>query len=160
MLRKLFVILAAEKNSLDEKSPIKKPSPHQETIEDVLPLLTNKQQTIVKQIVEKTFPIQSYPSDAKEYKTFNSELYQSLYPYLSLAYSFEKNGIVTIHTKKLACIFDNAKEALRYLQTYGENYPDNKQFVHDACLFQLPEPSSPHLKESILSKKHKKFTRC
>jgi ankyrin repeat protein len=138
MLRKLFIILSPEKSYSN-----------QETLEDLLPSLTKEQQIIVKQISEKTFPIQPCPPDSKEYKTFNSQIYQSLYPYLLLAYSFEKNGTAIVHAKKLACIFDNSKEALRYLKAYGENYPDIKNFVHDACLFQLPASSSPHLKEWI-----------
>lgn len=113
--------------------------------------LNEEQKTIATQIVEGKCPKLSLP-DSKEYKV-NLELYQTLYPYLALAYSFENNGVVAEHTMKLACMFGSIEEALKYLIAYNDRNKTNSQFVHDACLFQLPDPSPEYFKQwRILAK--------
>jgi hypothetical protein len=149
MLRKLFFALSNSKqfHSTDEKSFSLKNPPHPDSLIEIMPSLTEDQKTIVIHIQKNTFPIQPIPADIQAYKMFDPQLYQTVYPYLLLAHSFEKNGVVVEHTKKLACVFKNVKEVLYYLQAYSKAYPTNMKFVHDACLFQLPTPSSLHLKE-------------
>ena len=91
------------------------------------------------------------------YPTFNPNVYQAIFPYLKLAHLFEQAGAPEEHAGKLACVFDNAKEALAYLNKFCNPNSEQKQTivhrnkyfkkstgihpVHDACLFNLPESS-------------------
>jgi ankyrin repeat protein len=107
--------------------------------------LTEEQKKLTEQIITDCFERPLLP-EIKEHKTFKLEVYQMLYPYLLLAYLFEKNGVVEEHTMKLACLFDTADEALKYLVAFGDRNKSSSQFVHDACLFQLPAPRSRNFK--------------
>lgn len=44
-----------------------------------------------------------------------------------------------LNAYKLAMMFEKPEDALRYLQKFSQQFPTNKQILHDACLFNMPE---------------------
>jgi hypothetical protein len=70
---------------------------------------------------------------------YNSGVYNTMLGYAKLMYLDEKNGIAKEHAYKLATIFDSADTALSYLDAYRKANPSDKQLMHNACNFALPQ---------------------
>ncbi|MCS5708912.1 ankyrin repeat domain-containing protein [Candidatus Berkiella cookevillensis] len=75
---------------------------------------------------------QDYVDKYGEY--YNEALYEELLRYCKLAYVYENNGTPEDHALKLSLMFDNAKDAIKYIK--------EKKSVHDACLFVIPDVKS------------------
>lgn len=65
-------------------------------------------------------------------------------PYCQLAYLSEKNGVPEEHALKLSILFNDPKDALRYIK---QNIQQNNLAIHDACLFTLPDVSKCSFEE-------------
>lgn len=51
----------------------------------------------------------------------------------------EQNEIAKEHAKKLLIAFGSLQHVIQYLEKYEAKHPEEKQLVHDACLFSLAE---------------------
>ncbi len=88
---------------------------------------------------ESILSVERHP-DADAYGDFyNHELYQQLVPYCELAYLKERVGIAKEHALKLSVAFkstslspNSKNSALKYIM---DNHANNKNAIHDACLF-------------------------
>jgi ankyrin repeat protein len=76
-------------------------------------------------------------------KECNPPLFLKLLPLCRLAFLYENNGVAEDHAKRLATIFDNIEEVFQYLIHFGKLTPV-EYLLHDACLFELPEPENCH----------------
>lgn len=77
---------------------------------------------------------------------FRLKTYKQILPSVKLAYLIEQNGIPQEHAYKLAILFDNPdpkqneplKNVYAYLKEFAKTNSANLDFLHDACLFNLP----------------------
>ena len=69
---------------------------------------------------------------------FSPKVYGELLPFMEEAAKAEGNGRAEYRAYKLAVLFANTQEALRYLREYSQANSTEKQPIHDACLFELP----------------------
>jgi len=69
---------------------------------------------------------------------FSQKVYDDLLPLMREVAKVEGNAEAEYRTYKLAVLFPNTQEALRYLRDYTETNKEKKQPIHDACLFELP----------------------
>ena len=72
-------------------------------------------------------------------KHFKVKLYNQILSYTKLAQLLGGEGIPEEHALKLSIMFDDANKALNYLFQQYKNKKGNKQFVSQACSFELPE---------------------
>jgi hypothetical protein len=82
-----------------------------------------------------------YDNSAHYAGFYNHHLYQQLLPLCQFAYLSEKNGTPEEHACKLATIFANVQEVLLYLTQFSQRN-SSRYLLHDACLFDLPDPQT------------------
>lgn len=91
-------------------------------------------------VVEKNNSlINNINQEAEKFKPyFNADIYGELLPYMQLAHVYEQNGQPADHALRLAVLFGNVTDALKYLYTYFKHHLKCAPTIHDACLFALP----------------------
>ena len=65
-----------------------------------------------------------------------------LYPLFELAHLYEQNGNPKEHASKVGAIFNDYKSVISWLVKYAKHNIDSPYPVHDACLFELPNPEN------------------
>jgi ankyrin repeat protein len=94
---------------------------------------------LIKEEVPTTAEPYSQQGEYGEYYTH--DLYQTLLPVCRLVHLDEKNGVAEQHAFQLSLIFKDQWIALRYLEDFAKGKKSDTP-LHDACLFDLPAPSS------------------
>ena len=78
---------------------------------------------------------------------FRLKMYRELLAYTQFAHAIENNGSPEEHAYRLAILFDNPDanpvESMKHVRNYWKMvalaHSDNPQFLHDSCLFDVPE---------------------
>jgi ankyrin repeat protein len=82
-----------------------------------------------------------YPEQSEYASYYSQDLYQTVLPLCKLIYLEECNGVPEQHAFHLSLIFNDLGTVLKYLAQFAKGNKSEMP-LHDACLFDLPAPSS------------------